>query len=271
VLLVLLFPVAASAQPALDLPQVSPHARTEQHVGITDLAIDYSSPAVKARKIWGELLPYDKIWRAGANQATKLIASRDFGFAGVAVKAGTYSVFITPTKAKWTVVLNTDLGATEASHDAKADVATVSIAPSSLGAPRERLLWYFTDTAEDKTSLDLEWERVRIRIPITVDTKTQVLASIDAATGEAWRPHFASANYLFEHGDVDRALTLVDRSIAIQATWRNEWLRAQIMWKKGNKPEAKAEVERVQKMGAGDSTYEQFFKAVIAKTVAGWK
>jgi hypothetical protein len=262
---------SARAQPAPELPQPSPHARSEQRVGLTELAIDYSSPGVKGRKIWGELLPYDKVWRAGANQATKLIASKDFTFGGVAVKAGTYSLFITPGKPAWTIVLNTDTGASEQAHDAKNDIASVKVAPQALPAVRERLLWYFTDTTDDKTSLDLEWERIRIRIPIAVDTAAQVHASIDKATDDAWRPHFASANYLFEHGDVDRALALVDKSIAIKSTWRNEWLRAQIDFKKGNKADAKTRAQRAMELGKDDQAYETFFKANITKTVAGWR
>jgi len=270
-LLVLGVAATAHAQPALELPQVSPHARTDQHVGLTDLSIDYSSPGVKGRKIWGDLLPWGKVWRAGANAATKLTASRDFTFGGTSVKAGTYSVFITPGKPQWVVVLNSDTGASEQSHDAKNDIASVKITPQALPAVRERLLWYFTDTSDDKTSLDLEWERVRVRIPIKVDTNAQVRASIDKVTDDAWRPHFASANWLFEHGDVDRALALVDKSIEIKSTWRNEWLRAQLDMAKGKKAEAKARADRAMELGKGDQTYETFFKANIVKTVAGWK
>jgi hypothetical protein len=105
---------------------------------------------------------------------------------------------------------------------------------------------------------------------IAVDTKAQVLAS-PIRRRTTWRPMFVSANYLFEHGDVDRALALVDRSIAIKSTWRNEWLRAQIDFKMGSKAEARARAERVQTLAKDDPAYEQFFKAEIVKTVAGWK
>src|SRR5262252_420852 len=98
---------AAVAQPAIETPAPSPKARIEQRVGITDVSIDYSSPGVKGRKIWGDVVPYDKVWRAGANAPTKLTVSRDFGFGGTQVKAGSYSLFITPGKATWTVMLNT--------------------------------------------------------------------------------------------------------------------------------------------------------------------
>ena len=267
----MLVPALASAQPALELPALSPKARVEQRVGVTDLAVDYSSPAVKGRKIWGELVPYDKVWRAGANQATKLTASRDFKLGTTTVKAGTYAVFVIPGKTSWSVMLSSDVTAGQNNHDPKKDVAKVAVTPAPLPEARERLTFVFSNTADDRTALDLEWEKLRIRIPITVDTKAHVNVAIEGATKEAWRPHFASANYLSEAGDTDRAMTLVAKSIAIQSNWRNQWLHAQLLMKKGKKAEAKAAAARAQKLGAGDTTYEQFFKDTITKTVAGWK
>src|ERR1043165_7624846 len=120
---------AAWAQSAIELPAPSPKARVEQRVGITDLSIDYSSPGVKGRKIWGEVVPYDKVWRAGANAPTKLTVSRDFMFGGTAVKAGSYAVYMTPGKTSWAVALNTDLTATQDSHDDKNDVVRVTVTP----------------------------------------------------------------------------------------------------------------------------------------------
>jgi hypothetical protein len=267
---ILLAPAIAAAQP-LELPVASPKARVEQRVGITDFAVDYSSPGVKGRKIWGELVPYDKPWRAGANAPTKLTASRDFSFGGVQVKAGSYSVFAIPGKAQWTVLLNSDLGASQDTRDVGKDVAKVTVKPVALPAVRERLTFLFADTSDDKVNLDLEWERVRIRVPITVDTKAMATANIDKAIAEAWRPHFSGASYLNERGETDKALALVDKSIAIQSTWRNEWLRAQLMQKKGNKAEAHAAAKRAETLGAGDPIFERFFKENLKKTVAGWK
>src|SRR5215813_422002 len=164
----------AVAQAVIETPAPSPKARVEQRVGITDLSVDYSSPGVKGRKIWGELVPYDKVWRAGANAPTKLTVSRDFTFGGTAVKAGSYSVFVTPGKKTWMVALNTDLAATQDSHDDKNDVARAAVTPAALPALRERLIYLFSDTQDDRTDLDLEWERVRIRVPITIDTRGAV-------------------------------------------------------------------------------------------------
>jgi hypothetical protein len=262
----------AAAQAVIETPAPSLKARVEQRVGITDVSIDYSSPGVKGRKIWGEVVPYDKVWRAGANAPTKLTVSRDFTFGGTAVKAGSYSVFMTPGKNTWTVALNTDLTASQEAHDAKADVATVTVTPAALPAVRERLIYLFSDTQDDRANLDLEWERVRIRVAIGIDTKAAVTASIAKAIAGAWQPHATAANYYFNAGgDLARAATLIDKSIAIESNWRNEWLRAQIQGKKANKAEATASANRALALGKGDANFEQNVQPNIVKALAGWK
>ena len=262
---------AASAQAVIETPAPSPKARVEQRVGITDVSIDYSSPGVKGRKIWGDVVPYDKVWRAGANAPTKLTVSRDFAFGGTAIKAGSYSVFVTPGKKTWAVALNTDLTATQDSHDDKNDVVRVTVTPQALPAVRERLLYMFTDTQDDRVNVDLEWERVRIRVPLTIDTKGFVTAGLEKALAEAWRPHATAANYYFEGGDLARAQTLIDKSIAIESNWRNEWLRARIQGKKGNKAEATASANRALSLGKGDQNFENNVQPDIVKALASWK
>ena len=259
-----------AAQAAIETPAPSPKARVEQRVGITDVSIDYSSPGVKGRKIWGEVVPYDKVWRAGANAPTKLTVSRDFAFGGTQVKAGSYSVFVTPGKKTWTVALNTDLNATQDSHDDKNDVARVVVTPAALPALRERLIYVFSDTQDDRTDVDLEWERVRIRVAIAIDTKGAVAAGIEKALAAAWQPHAQAANYYFNGGDLAKALALIDKSIAIESNWRNEWLRAQIQGKKGNKAEAAASANRALALGKGNANFEQNVQPDIVKALAGW-
>jgi hypothetical protein len=264
-------PRSAAAQGMTEMPSPSPKARVEQRVGITDVSIDYSSPGVKGRKIWGELVPYDKVWRAGANAPTKLTVSRDFSFGGTAVKAGSYSVFVTPGKKTWTVALNSDLTAAQDSHDDKNDMARAMVTPQALPAVRERLLYLFSDTQDDRVNIDLEWERVRIRVPLIIDTKAFVTAGLEKAIADAWRPHATAASYYFEGGDLNRAVTLIDKSIAIESNWRNEWLRAQIQGKKGNKAEATASANRALSLGKGDQNFERNVQPNIVKALAGWK
>ena len=262
----------AGAQSVPELPQPSPKARVEQRVGLSDVTIDYSSPAVKGRKIWGELVPYDRPWRTGANAATKLSVSGSFNFGGKAVPAGSYALYTIPGKSTWTVALNSS---TEAwgndGYDAKKDVVRVQVTPAASGA-RERLTFLFSNTTDSSTQIDLEWEKLRVSVPLTVDTNAQALANISAAVESGWRPYWSSARYLLDNGgDLDKALQFIDQSIAIKPNWMNHWVRAQLLEKKGRAQEAVATAEKTVQLGSGDRTFESFYKADVTKSLSGWK
>src|SRR5262245_5275839 len=175
-----LLPLAAlalAASPALaqslEVPAPSVKAKVEGRVGVTDFSVDYSSPAVRGRKIWGGLVPYDKVWRTGANASTKLTASRDFTFGDVAVPKGTYALLTIPGASSWTVILSKDSDAGAGDYDTKNDAARVTVSPAS-SAPRERMTFIFSETTDTSTRLDLEWESLRVSVPIKVDTKAHV-------------------------------------------------------------------------------------------------
>ncbi len=269
-----LSPIAAFAQQNNpDLPAASPTSRIQTRVGVTDFSVDYASPAIKGRKIWGGLVPLDQIWRTGANATTKFTSSRDFTFGGTKVPAGSYAIFSIPGKNEWTMILNAKpegWGATQ--YDQKHDVARAKVKPIPLAGSRERMTFIFSDMTDDAANLDLEWEKVRIRVPLTVDTKAHVAANIESAVNGAWRPHFASARYILESGgDVDRALELAEKSVAIQPTWWNQWVRAQALGKKGRKADARAAAEEAMRLGQGDGVFEGFFKPQVTSAIAGWK
>jgi hypothetical protein len=266
-------PTPGAAQATPELPQPSPKARVEQHVGLADLSIDYSSPAVKGRKIWGELVPYDKPWRTGANAATRLTTNRDLTFAGKPLKAGSYALYTIPSKASWTLVLNSGLEAWgNDGYDPSKDVLRVTLKPSATTSSRERMTFIFSDTSDNAAKLDLEWEKLQLRIPIELDTKAEVATNIQNAVDDAWRPHFAAARYLLENGgDLDKAMQYIDLSIAIKATWWNNWVRAQLLAKKGHPQDAAAGAERAIALGSGDRTFEMFFKPEVNKSLAAWK
>ena len=256
---------------ALEVPAPSVKAKVEQRVGITDFSIDYSSPGVKGRKIWGGLVPYGELWRTGANAATKLTASRDFMFGGQAVPAGTYSVFTIPTESSWTVILNKNASASAAEYDQKDDAARVTVTPTAAGS-RERMTFLFSDTTDDSTRLDLEWEKLRTSVPIQTDTKAQMMTSIDTSLSDAWRPHFLAGRYLFDSGgDLGAALGYLDKSIEIKPTWWNHWIRAQVLAKQGKSSDAVASAQKALDLGKGDSTFESNFKANVQKSIDDWK
>jgi len=267
--------VAAVVTPAIaqsvEVPAPSVKSKVEQRVGITDFSVDYSSPAVRGRKIWGGLVPYDQVWRTGANASTKLTVSRDFTFGETSVPKGTYSVFTIPGPSNWVVILNKKADAGTAEYDQKEDAARVTVTPATSDA-RERMTFLFSDTSDSATRLDLEWERLRVSVPIKVDTQAQVRAGIDKALADGWRPYYQSGRYLVESGgDLDQALQYLDTSIGLKSTWTNNWWRAQALAKKGRTADAIAAGEKALQLGKGDETFEQFFKADVLKTMDGWK
>lgn len=257
---------------ALEVPAPSVKSKVEQRVGITDFSVDYSSPGVKGRAIFGGLVPYNELWRTGANASTKLTASRDFTFGDKTVPAGTYALFTIPGESSWTVILNknTTINGTTG-YDTKDDVARVTAKPSAISA-RERMTFLFSDTTDDGSRLDLEWDKVRVSVPIKVDTKAQVATNMDKTLNDAWRPHYTAGRYLYDSGgDLNTALQHLDTSIGIKATWWNNWYRAQVLAKMGRTSDAVASAEKAQTLGKGDNVFENFFKEDVQKAVDGWK
>ena len=262
---------AGLARADLDLPRPSPFAKVVQTVGLTDITVDYSSPGVKGRKIWGAVVPTDQMWRAGANQATKITFSRDVTFAGKPVPAGTYAFFVIPTKSAWTVILNKrpDQAGTGRDYKQADDLLRVQVQPKS--APfRERLAYLVTDFTDDKASLDLEWEKVRLSIPITVATGAQVSANITAAIDGTWRTYANAARYLLEtKKDAETAGKYIDQSLALKEDWFNVWIKAEVLAAKGNFKDARAQGDRAYELGKKADGF--FLEPEMKKTLAEWK
>lgn len=267
---VLMLLAARPAAAQLELPAPSPSAKVSQKVGLTDISIEYSSPGVKGRKIWGALVPWDKPWRSGANASSKITFSRDVTFGGKPVPAGTYAIISIPAQKGWTVILSKELGTLAGKpYDQANDVVRVPATTTAIPA-RERLTYIFSNTTDTDTSLDLEWEKLRISVPIKVDTVAHAQANIKATLDTAWRPHILAANYASETlKDQDTALKYADTSIAIQSTWYNNWSKAQILAKKGNYAEARKFAQVAWDLGEKDPNF--FFKDAVAKALADWK
>src|SRR5712692_11690500 len=154
----------AAAQ--LQLPRPSPQAKVSQTVGLTEISVEYSSPTVKGRKIWGALVPFGEVWRTGANQATKVTFSKDVTVGDTAVPAGSYALFAIPDQKAWTLILNKNFNQNGAfAYKKELDVARVQVQPKAI-AHRERLAYLVSDFTDDAASLDLVWAKVRGSPPI---------------------------------------------------------------------------------------------------------
>jgi hypothetical protein len=255
----------------LQLPRPSPSAKVVQTVGLTDVSVEYSSPGVKNRQIWGTVVPYDKLWRAGANAATKITFSRAVTIVGLTVPAGSYAFFVIPGKTTWTLVLNKDVAqpGTGAGYKQELDVLRVLVKPETVPF-RERLAYEIVDFDDNHATLRLEWERVRLSLPIQFDTDAQVAASLKSFTEEEWRPWTNAARYELESKkDYDAGLALVDRSIQKKETWLNVWTKAQLLAAKGLYKEAYPLAQRANELGQASPPF--FFSEDVKKALVDWK
>ena len=261
----------AAAGAEMELPRPSPLAKVTQDVGLTTITVDYSQPGVKNRKIWGGLVPFDKMWRTGANRATKIVFSRDVTFAGKPVPAGTYALFTIPTKGDWTVILNkrADQPGTAQNYKQDEDLLRVQLKPKA-GAFRERMTFFFSNFGDDKTLLDLEWEKVRVEITIRVNTADE-MASRLRGLDDAWRSYANAARYMLEtKKDYDTGLKYIDQSLSLKEEWFNLWIKAQLLAAKGNYKEAYPLAEKAYAIGEKNPG-GFFLEGEVKSALSQWK
>ena len=261
---------SASAQ-QLELPRPSPLGKVSQVVGLTEISVEHSSPGVKGRKIFGGLLKDDELWRTGANSATKVTFSKDVVVGDKPVAAGSYALFTIPSsKNPWTVILNKNVnqGGTR-EYKPSEDVLRIQVKPQTI-APRERLTFVIADFTDSAANIDLEWEKVRLSIPVKLKTDEQAAVNIKAMSENAWRPWNAAARYDLEvKKNYDAGLVLVNQSLAIKEDWQNLWTKAELSAAKGNTREAIALAEKANTLG---QKAEFFFAAdEVKKALAEWK
>lgn len=173
--------LATSVAVAQELPQASPRGEVEQIVGLTKVEVDYARPSAKGRVVFGDVVPYDKLWRTGANLNTVIEFSGPVKFGGAEVKAGKYSVFTVPGKETWVIHLNknTELWG-EDGFKPEENVASIKIKPAS-GEFTETLTFGFANVVNDDADLVLSWEKTKVVIPINADATEQALNNIKEA------------------------------------------------------------------------------------------
>jgi tetratricopeptide (TPR) repeat protein len=238
--LLLLFGGAAGAQPALTLPQASPKASISQAVGLTDIAITYHRPAVNKRKIWGDLVPYDQVWRAGANQNTTITSSSPVTVNGRPLAAGTYGLHMIPTEGgDWTIVFsNVSWAWGSFTYDEKEDALRVTAKPQPAEF-QERLSYGFEDPTDKSVQAAMRWEKLRVPFTIEVDTPAVAVASIRKELRDlprfSWQGWNQAAAYcLRSKMNLDEALSWADRSISMQENFANLRTKVGLLELKGD-------------------------------------
>ena len=244
--LVFLLATSAFGQvPGLTAPQVSPEAKVSQVIGLTELEVSYHRPAANGRAVWGALVPYGQVWRAGANENTTVSFSTPVTVNGTALAAGTYGLHMIPAAGDWTVIFSRETGAWGSfSYDEKEDAARVTAKPES--APhQERLGYSFDDPTADSVVLAMRWEKLRLPLTIRIDAGRTVLenykAQLRGLPRFGWQGWNQAANWAAQNGlELDNALQWADRSIGMNRNFTNLRTKALVLTKKGDTATADA-------------------------------
>ena len=163
-----------------NIPAVSPRQTVEQQFSVTKISIEYGRPAVKGRKVFGELVPFGQVWRAGANEATKITFGQEVLFGGQKVKKGTYALYIVPQEKEWKIILNRGVNNWGAyTYDAKEDVATTTVPVKMMNEKMERFTINFEDITDEKLNLVFEWDKTRADVPVEILNVEETLQIID--------------------------------------------------------------------------------------------
>lgn len=289
----------AAAQSTLRLPRASQKASVTQTIGTTDLTITYSRPGVKGRKIWGDppasasgtatldaasqrqpdapLVPYNHVWRTGANEATLFEVTDDVLVNGQPLPAGRYSLHTIPGRDEWTVIFNKDDGQWGSfQYDEKKDALRVKVKPQTVADNQEWMLVTLDPVTEDSAQVNIRWEK--LNVPFTVSVKDvnalalgKARAAVAAAKPDDWQTPFQAANFAFQNKlGADEAMRWVEQSIKARETYNNLNLKARMLAAHGKTAEAVATGEKALQVGKAANANAQSM-ANLEKLIAEWK
>lgn len=208
------------AQAQIDMPQASPKAILKTKVGLTDVEVEYSRPGLKGRdkKIFGELAPYGKVWRTGANEATKITFSENVKVSGKELAAGTYALLTIPDKNEWTVIFNTQLDMWgNYGYNEEHDVLRVKVKPTVIPYPKETFTIDFSSYTNSGADLTISWDNTLVSVPIEAEVDSKVMAAIEREMQKDSIPpmtYFRAATYYQQNNkDLNKALQWIDTAI----------------------------------------------------------
>jgi hypothetical protein len=245
------FTITGFAQ--LKTPAPSPTQMIRQDFGITSIELSYSRPGIKGRKIFGDLVPFGKVWRTGANSATTLSFADDVMIGGKKVPAGKYGLLTIPDKKNWTVIITRQLDVTSpAAYKQDQDLVRIDVKPMEMEESLETFTMQFANVKPSTCDLQIMWDRTAVAIPISMDVETKVMAQIDQLMNKDNRPYYAAAMYYMDtNKDLNQAMIWFDKAAEQQpsAFWIHHQ-RANALAKLGRKDEAIASARKSMQLAA---------------------
>ena len=261
-LLLLAFTTVYAVNAQIETPAPSPSSKVEQMVGLTTVNLDYSRPGVKERTVFGNLVPYGKLWRTGANARTKITFSNDVTVDGKELKAGTYAIFSIPQADSWEVIFYTEYGGGGA--PAELDESKVAARVNAKVYPIPFSVESFTidinNLTNSSATLEFIWEKTYVAVPFTVPTDKAVTAAINSAlSGPGFSDYYAAATYYLSEGkDIAKAKEWIDKAMSMTDAPQFWQLRQQSLIyakagdKKGAISAAKKSLAAAEKAGNAD-------------------
>lgn len=256
-------------------PQPSPVSTIKQEFGLGEISISYARPAAKGRVIFGDLVPYDKLWRTGANASTKITFTDDVMIDGNKLSAGEYALYTIPGKADWTIIFHKDtkmwgLG-NPGDYKEENDALRVKVKSQITPYSTESFTISLSDIMPTSSNLNIEWERTKVSVKITTDIDAKVQASIEKTLNPKpnGNAYYSAASYYYENDkDMNKALEWINMAIAQRADafWMVH-LKAKIL-KKMNNNAAAIEAANLSKEianKAGNADYVALNDKLIAE------
>jgi tetratricopeptide (TPR) repeat protein len=219
-------------------PAASPQQTIRQDVGLSAIEITYSRPAMKGRKIFGDLVPMGKLWRTGANAATKIKFGEDVLVEGTPVKAGEYALYSIPGEKQWEIILNKGINNWGiGGYKEEDDVARFKVSPKKSAATFENFTIWLDNVSGPSATVFIAWENTLVQFGVSAEIDTKIMTQIQDVMSQDKRPYFQAASYYYENDkDMKQALDWINKAIDQNPTafWVVH-LKAKIQAKLGDK------------------------------------
>jgi hypothetical protein len=274
-MLAFVFAITLTANAQVKSPQASTSQTINQTIGLTNVEISYSRPSMKGRTIFGNLVPYNKVWRTGANANTTISFDENVMIGGKIIKAGTYAIYTKPNTTSWEVYFYSDVSnwGTPEKWDAEKVVVTVKANVVPLPFKIETFTLQIDDITNDTANLGMMWENVYVAVPIRFMTDSQVTESIvSVMSGPNSGDYYTSAvYYLNADKDIDKAKMWIDKAIEMRdepAFWyyrQQSLIYAKAGDKKGAIKAAKKSLKLAKEAGNDD------YVALNTASLKAWK
>ena len=246
--------------PPVQFPAPSPACTLQQRVGLTDIEVVYSRPGIKGRQIFGGVVPFDKVWRTGANNATKITFSTPVKINGTDVAAGNYALYTIPGQSEWTIILNKGVGKSGTQYDAKEDVVRLKTTPMDLAESIETFTIEFNQITDNSAVINLVWDHTVVPMKIDLDLTGKLVPQIEAvmAAEGGQKPYYQAAMFYYDNGqDLQKASKWINAALAQRETDYMVYLKAKILVKLGDKEGAMAAAKHSSELAvkADDTGY----------------